>query len=167
LFCSGGGFPRRVFVPPPPPTAASAVSFFSVPMAVGRLSGDVLTARFGAAWLARLCAGLAVLGLLVIIAAWAPWVVFVGLIVVGLGLSVLVPLSFGSAGRVHDMPTSAAIATVAMVGYSVYLIGPPTIGLLAEQIGLRGAFVVLPVLLLLVIALAATIRGPEDAHGSR
>jgi len=84
-------------------------------------------------------------------------------VVVGLGLSVLVPLAFGSAGRVRDLPSSAAIATVAMVGYSVFLVGPPTIGLLAEQIGLRGAFVVLPALLLLVIGLAATIRGPEHS----
>jgi fucose permease len=162
MFDWAGVYLRQV-LSAPEATAASAVSFFSVAMAIGRLSGDVLTARIGAALLARVCAGVAAVGVLIIVGAWAAWVVFAGLVVVGLGLSVLVPLAFGSAGRVRDLPSSAAIATVAMVGYSVFLVGPPTIGLLAEQIGLRGAFVVLPALLLLVIGLAATIRGPEHS----
>jgi MFS family permease len=127
-------------------------------MAIGRLSGDYLSHRFGAALLTRICAVVAGLGVVTIIVAPVSLVVFAGLVATGFGLSVLVPLAFGAAGRAHDMPTGTAIATVATVGYSVFLIGPPTIGLLAEHFGLRGAFLVLPVLLALILVLAPSMH---------
>jgi MFS family permease len=157
MFDWGGVYLRRV-LEAPEATAAAAASFFSVAMAIGRLSGDYLSHRFGAALLARICAVVAGVGVVTIIVAPVALVVFAGLVATGFGLSVLVPLAFGAAGRAKAMPTGAAIATVATVGYSVFLIGPPTIGLLAEQFGLRGAFLVLPALLALILVLAPAMH---------
>jgi MFS family permease len=141
-------------------TAALAPSFFSAAMAAGRLGGDELTARVRAPVVARLCAIVAALGVGAIIVAPIPVVVFGGLVGVGLGLSVLVPLAFSAAGRSRDMPTGAAIAAVATVGYFAFLIGPPTIGLVAERVTLRGAFVLLLVLLGLITVLAPATSEP-------
>ena len=116
--------------------------------------------RLRAPVLARLCALLSALGISAIIVAPASVVVFAGLVAVGLGLSVLVPLVFGTAGRTTYMPPGTAIATVAALGYSAFLIGPPTIGLVAEQVSLRGAFVIL-LLLLALIAVLAPALGPR------
>jgi MFS family permease len=138
----------------PEATAALAPSFFSAAMAAGRLGGDQLTARVRAPSVARLCAFVAALGIGAIIVAPVPTVVFGGLVCVGLGLSVLVPLAFGAAGRSTGMPTGTAIAAVATVGYFAFLVGPPTIGLVAEQVTLRGAFVLLLMLLGLIAVLA-------------
>jgi fucose permease len=138
----------------PEATAALAPSFFSAALAIGRLAGDRLIARVSAPTVARMCALVAGLGMTSIILAPAPVVVFGGLIGVGLGLSVLVPLVFGVAGRSKDMHTGTAIAAVATVGYFAFLIGPPTIGLIAEQVTLRGAFILLVVLLGLIAVLA-------------
>ena len=157
MFDWGGVYLRRV-LEAPEATAAAAASFFSVAMAIGRLSGDYLSHRFGAALLARICAVVAGVGVVTIIVAPVALVVFAGLVATGFGLSVLVPLAFGAAGRARDMPTGAAIATVATVGYSVFLIGPPTIGVLAEQFGLRGAFLILPALLALILVLAPAMH---------
>ncbi len=146
----------------PEVTAASAPTFFSAAMAIGRLAGDHLTIRFPAPNLARACAVLAALGVGAIILAPTAVVVFGGLIAVGLGLSILVPLVFSAAGRSSSMPAGTAIAAVAAVGYGAFLIGPPTIGLAAEVVTLRGAFTILLVLAALIFVLAPAIA-PRSA----
>ncbi len=158
----GGVYLRRMF-DAPEVTAASAPTFFSAAMAIGRLGGDHLTMRMRPTLLARLCAILAGLGVSAIILAPAPGFVFAGLMAVGLGLSVLVPLVFGAAGRTPDMPAGTAIAAVAVLGYGAFLIGPPTIGLVAEQITLRGAFVILVVLAALIALLAPALAPPHPS----
>ena len=148
-------------------TAALAPSFFSAAMAAGRLGGDQLTARVRAPVVARLCAVVAGLGVGAMIVAPIPIVVFAGLVGVGLGLSVLVPLAFGAAGRSKDMPTGTAIAAVATVGYFAFLVGPPTIGLVAERVTLRGAFVLLLLLLGLIAVLAPALGASRGGSESR
>jgi MFS family permease len=162
MFDWGGVYLRRV-LDAPEATAASAASFFSAAMAAGRLGGDQLTARLPAPALARACALLAGLGVAAIVLAPAPPVVFGGLVAVGLGLSVLVPLAFGAAGRSADMPAGAAIAAVATMSYFGFLVGPPTIGLVAEQVTLRGALLLLLALLAVIVLLAPAI-GDQPAR---
>jgi hypothetical protein len=89
--------------------------------------------------------------------------VFAGLIAVGLGLSVLVPLAFGAAGRSPEMPAGPAIAAVATFSYVAFLAGPPTIGMIAEQVTLRGAFVLLLGLLAGVALLAPAVGNAGKA----
>ena len=162
MFDWGGVYLRRVLAAPEA-IAAAAAGCFSAAMAAGRLGGDHLTARVRASALARACALLAALGVAAIVAAPAPAAVFGGLVAVGLGLSILVPLAFGAAGRSIEMPAGAAIAAVATLGYLGFLVGPPTLGLAAEQVGLRGA-VALLLALLAVIALLAPAVGDQRAR---
>jgi hypothetical protein len=68
-------------------------------MAITRLVADPVMARFGAPVLAQTCAPLATLGMQTIILARLPAVVVVGLVALGFGLSILVPLAFGAAGQ--------------------------------------------------------------------
>jgi hypothetical protein len=152
----GGVYLRQVLVAPEA-LAAAAATFFSAAMAAGRLGGDFLTARIRASWLARACGALAALGVTTIVLAPAPPAVFGGLIAVGLGLSILVPLAFSAAGRSTTMSAGAAIAAVATLGYFGFLVGPPTIGLAAERISLRGALAMLLGLLGVIVLLAPAL----------
>ena len=153
MFDWAGVYLRRVF-DAPDALAASGAAWMASSMAFGRLIGDPFTARFGAPALARGCAALAALGMLTVILAPIPVVVFAGLVALGFGLSILVPLAFGAAGRAAGMAPGAAIAAVATVGYFGFLAAPPAIGFLAEQFTLRGAFGLLLALLLLIFVLA-------------
>jgi MFS family permease len=164
MFDWGGVYLRQVLVAPEA-LAAAAATFFSAAMATGRLGGDFFTARIRASWLARACAILAGLGLGTIVLAPAPAAVFVGLIAVGLGLSILVPLAFSAAGRSTTMSAGSAIAAVATVGYFGFLVGPPTIGLAAERLSLRGALAMLLGLLALIILLAPSL-GDQRAESA-
>jgi len=157
-----GVYLRRVFEAPEALAAAGA-SVVAASMAIGRLIGDPFIARFGPAQLARGCAAVAAFGMLVVILAPALPVVFAGLVALGFGLSILVPLAFGAAGRAPGMAPGAAIAAVATVGYFGFLAAPPTIGLISEQLTLRGAFVVLLALLLLIGLLAPATAATGEA----
>ncbi|HET6320270.1 MAG TPA: MFS transporter [Chloroflexota bacterium] len=138
--------------------AAAAPTFFAAAMAVGRLVGDQVTARLSGATVARGSALLALLGLTGVVLAPRPEVVFGALMLVGLGIAVLVPLAFSSAGRTPNMPASSAIAAVATVGYSAFLLAPPAIGLIAEQLTLRGSFALLLLALAVIFVLARAVR---------
>jgi MFS family permease len=158
MFDWAGVYLRRIFNAPES-LAASSAAWMAGSMAVGRLIGDPFTARFGAPALARGCAAIAAVGMLMVILAPAPIVVLMGLIALGSGLSILVPLAFGAAGRAPGMAPGAAIAAVATVGYFGFLAAPPTIGFLAELFTLRGAFGLLLALLLLIFVLAPATGG--------
>lgn len=134
-------------------TAVSATAFalYSTGMAIGRLSGDRFTARFGAPAVVRTGAMVAAAGLATgvladsVPAALAGWAVF------GLGLSGTVPSLITAAGR-HG---PRAVATVSVTGYLGLLAGPALIGALASATTLPTALL-LPALL--AAALAALAR---------
>lgn len=69
-----------------------------------------------------------------------------GFVLVGAGLSTLFPIVLSTASRAPGMTPGAAIAAMATTGYFGFLVGPPVIGLLAELVTLRGALVLVVVL---------------------
>jgi hypothetical protein len=120
-------------------TAAAGYSVFAAAMAVMRFLGDAVTTRLGPMQAVRsgsLCAGLALTWVLSVRdASWA----MPGFVLVGCGFSIIIPVVFGSAGRVKGISPSAGIATVTGIGYLAFIAGPPTIGFLSQLVTLRGA----------------------------
>jgi predicted MFS family arabinose efflux permease len=138
--------------------AASAMAFtgFSLGMAVARLSGDMLNQRLGAGRLLR--GGMALvavaLGSLLLVGEAVPAVV--GFALCGLGIANAVPLLFSAAGRVE--PQGPSLAAAFTLGYTGFIVGPPVIGILADQFGLPRTLA-----LLLLTALAVTALGGRAA----
>lgn len=136
--------------------AAAGFAAFSATMALGRLFGDGLRARFGSAGLARASALLATVGLGFGLLMADPLATVAGFACAGLGLSNIVPILFGAAGRGRDQAPATAIAAVATLGYTGLLAGPPLIGFVAEWTTLSLAFW-LVVLACAIIALSARV----------
>ena len=87
-----------------------------------------------------------------------------GFVIAGAGLAVSAPTLFGVAGRVGgEGGRGAAVSTVAILGYLGFLAGPPLIGAAASVTNLRGAFLFLCVVALLLALCAPLLRrvGPE------
>ena len=126
--------------------AAAGFAAFSVTMAVGRLLGDRLAGLLGPVTLVRLCGALAALGLGLGLAAGHPYAVLVGFACAGAGFSVIFPLALSAAGRSREMPPGPALAAVAAAGYSGFLVGPPSIGFVAEVTGLGTALYIVVLL---------------------
>jgi fucose permease len=119
-----------------PATAAWGFAAFSLTMAIGRLSGDRLVARFSPASI--LVAGV-VLGSITLAGALLiahPVAAVLGFAGMGLGLANIAPIVFSAAGREPGLAPGIGIAAVSTAGYGGFLAGPPLIGLVAEVSGL-------------------------------
>jgi MFS family permease len=147
-----------------PGTAAYGYAVFSAAMAVFRLLGDAITTRLGRAATVRAGALTGALGLVVVIAAQQPAWSFPGFALTGAGFSVIVPLVFGSGGRVPGVHPGAGIATVTGLGYLGFLAGPPTIGFLAQAVGLRFALILVVAMCIVAAALAGAVAKTDEAN---
>jgi len=140
--------------------AAAGYAGFSLAMTVGRLSGDRLTHRFGPVVLVRVGGLLAAAGLGVALVVGRSVPAVAGFALVGAGLSLVAPLVYSRAGRTPGVSPAAALAAVATMGYTGFLLGPPIIGAVAQALSLRDA---LGLIVLLAIAIAALARNVGPA----
>jgi len=129
--------------------AAAGYAAFALAEATGRLSGTSLLEHMGRTRVLVLggltaCAG-------VLVASLAPdvWLALAGFAATGLGLANLFPAAIARAGLLAG---SAGVALTSLLGYSGFLLGPPAIGFLAGEFGLR---VGLTTLAFLAVAAAA------------
>jgi MFS family permease len=130
----------------------------AVAMAVGRLGGDRMVARFGPVNVLRAGSIVAAVGLGAGLAAQSQGVAIVGFTLFGLGVAPVAPLTFSAAGNRPDVPAATAISRVTGIGYLGFLGGPPVIGFLAEGAGLGWALAVPAGLSAVILLLAGTVR---------
>ncbi|KKB13212.1 membrane protein [Devosia geojensis] len=128
-------------------SAGIGYTVFALLVAAGRFGGDMLKARFGAVRLARVCAGLALLGIAVLYLSPSVPVALVGFGIVGLGASVGFPLAVTAAASLTDRAASANVAVLSFIALLGFLVGPPVIGFVAEALDMRaGLAALVPVL---------------------
>lgn len=139
-----------------PAIAALGFATYSLMMAVGRATGDVLVRRLGQVAVVRGGSLLAAAGLTLSLLAQNVPLALLGFACVGAGLANTVPLLFSAAGRVPGVPSGTGIAAVTSFGYFGGMVAPPLIGLVAEQTSLRVALA-LTLLGVLTIALRAPV----------
>lgn len=130
---------------------------FMCTMATGRFIADWFTTKFGIQKTLQLNGVLIASGLWVSVIF--PYLVpaTIGFFLVGFGVSSVVPLVYGTAGRSKVMSTGVAIAAVSTIGFFGFLIGPPLIGIIAGFSSLRISFVVIAAMGL-TISLIATFK---------
>jgi MFS family permease len=128
------------------PVAAIGYAGYSVAMASGRFLGDRVVGLFGERSVMRLSGGFITIGLLVAILLRTPVLAIAGFVCVGFGISNLVPILFGAAGRDPTLGPGPGIAAVTTVGYFGFLVGPPLIGLISEFFGLSLALSLVAIL---------------------
>jgi fucose permease len=147
-----------------PGAAAAGFAAFSLTMAAGRFAGDWTVARLGVR--RQLCAGglTAAAGVVLAVAVATPWAGIVGFGLVGVGLSTLYPIVVSAAGRMPGADSGTAIAAVTGMGGLGFLAGPPLIGLLADQVTIRIAILMVPLAGVVVAVVGRRVREPE-AHG--
>jgi predicted MFS family arabinose efflux permease len=142
-------------------TGALVFGVFVSAMTVGRVLGGPVLDRFGRVPVLRACSVLGVAGLLLVILAPAIWLLIVGTVLWGLGASLGFPVGMSAAA--DDTANAAArVSAVAMIGYFAFLVGPPALGVLGEQLGILNALYVIVVLMALAGLAAPAAR--ERAH---
>lgn len=116
------------------------ISFMAC-MTTGRMLSDKLITYWGARKQLMLSGLLVTTGLIVSVIAPSMVSSAIGFMLVGFGVSSVIPTIYGSVGKsAAPGQASIALASVSSVGFFGFLIGPPIIGFLSQAIGLRWAF---------------------------
>jgi len=115
------------------------VAFMSM-MAGGRFMADYFINRVGAQRMLRNSGIIILIGLAMSVAFPNIITSVIGFMMVGIGVSSVVPITYSMAGKSTTMISSAALASVSSIGFLGFLIGPPLIGFISESFGLRVAF---------------------------
>ena len=148
----------------PAGVAAVALGAFSVTMAVGRVAGDRLAARFGPVRLVRASGLVAGLWLAAGLLTGTPDAAIAGFALLGVGLAGIFPQIVSVAARLDPEQAGRNIGRIAAVAYSGLLSGPVAIGAIASGVGLRDALLVPAALALLVSAVAGVMRPRAPAR---
>jgi fucose permease len=136
---------------------------FLAAMTTGRWFGPPFIDRYGRVRVLRVCAATAFVGLFVIEAGGVLAAALAGAVLLGLGTSLGFPTGISAAA---DDPRYAPgrVSTAASIGYLAFLAGPPSIGFLADHVGvLRGLSVA--GVLLIVAFLLCPVTAPISPSG--
>lgn len=161
MFDWSGVYFQKVVAVPKELTTLGYAAFMST-MAGGRFIGDWLTGKLGIKRMLQ-CSGLVITtGLLT--AVLFPYMVpsVIGFLLVGIGVSSVVPLVYGAAGRSKTMSPGVALAAVSTIGFLGFLLGPPVIGFIAQISSLRWSFALIACFGLATAILASLMRWRES-----
>lgn len=138
----------------PAGVSTTGYTAFTFAMAAGRLMGDRVIQRLRYRNTLVLNGVCIALGLSIALGIPHPATVIIGFALVGVGVSVVIPIVYMIAGKSGKMAPAAALAAVSTVGFTGFLAGPPVIGFIAHETGLRLALVTVLALGLLITVLA-------------
>ena len=133
------------------------VAFMST-MAGGRFAADWVVTRMGSAAVLQGSGILIAIGLLISVIFPQLVPATIGFLLVGIGVSSVVPLVYGLAGKSKTMTPGMALASVSTIGFLGFLIGPPLIGFIAQAASLRWSFTLIAVLGLATTMLASQTK---------
>lgn len=120
-----------------PAIGSAAYTGFAITTAVGRLAGDLVIARLGVDRTLTFGSLLAAFGVGFGMIVNQPWAIILGYALMGLGLSVVVPVTYRRANQIPGISPAQAVATVASIGFLGFLAGPLIIGAVADLTSLR------------------------------
>ncbi|MGI4022828.1 MAG: MFS transporter [Janthinobacterium lividum] len=137
--------------------AAGYTAFMST-MAAGRFIADWFSGRFGLKRTLQVSGSLTTTGLL--IAIFFPFLIpaILGFMLVGAGVSSVVPLVYSAAGRSTTMSPGVAIAAVSTLGFVGFLFGPPVLGFIAGAFSLRASFMLIAVMGMCVVIVSTKAK---------
>ena len=115
-------------------------------MATGRFTVDRIIARVGRKKMLQASGILILTGLM--IAVLFPYLITatIGFLIVGFGVSSVVPTVYSTAARATKISPGMAIAAVSSISFLGFLLGPPLIGYIAQLANLRYSFAVVALL---------------------
>jgi MFS family permease len=163
MLCEGTMFDWSVsyfekIVGAPKSSVTVGYTSFIIAMSVGRLAGDRIVARFGVPKVLMVNGLLMAAGLCLVI--FLPYFLpaALGFLLVGAGNSIMVPQVYSLASKSKKMKASYAIASVTLIGYIGFLIGPVLIGSISEAFGMQWSFALVAVLCICICLLTARVK---------
>jgi len=157
MFDWSGVYFKKVVEAPDGMAGIGYAAFMST-MASFRFIADWLTTRMGHRRVLLLSGILTAAGLLIaVLLPYFATAIF-GFLLVGAGVSSVVPLVYSAAGKSKKAEPGVALATVSTVGYLGFLIGPPLIGFVAQASSLSISFSIIAVMGICIAIMGSRIK---------
>ena len=157
MFDWSGVYFAQVVKPGPALVGLGYVAFMST-MACGRFTADRIVNKFGVIPVIRLSGVVIAAGLLISVLFPYFGTAIAGFLLVGFGVSSIVPLCYSLAGKSKTVHPGVAVAAVSTIGFLGFLLGPPLIGFIAQASSLRWSFTVIAMIGLCTTFLAPRLR---------
>ena len=144
--------------------ATAAVVVYLVAMTSGRFFGDRLVTRAGIKNVLKFSGIFIFSGLFLAVLMPFTLIVMFGFVLVGFGVSCVVPMVFSLAGKSKNMSSSSALASISTVGYLGFVLVPPFVGYIAQLAGLRWSFGLIAIFGALMVYLVAKIDRFKETY---
>jgi MFS family permease len=163
MICEGSMFDWSVVyfkkvIDAPVSLQGAGFTAFMLTMAIGRFVADHFSHRFGLKRTLQISGCFTVTGLLIAVIFPFFLTAIIGFMLVGIGVSSVVPMVYSAAGRSKTMSAGVALAAVSTVGFAGFFIGPPVIGFIAKIATLRASFVFVAIMGAMVVALSTRAK---------
>jgi MFS family permease len=139
-------------------TSTAAFVAYMVAMTGGRFAGDKMVAKTGIKNLLNYSGWFIFSGLLLAVVLPYTLTAGLGFMLVGLGVSCVVPLVFSIAGKSATLSNGASIASISTVGYLGFLLVPPFVGYIAQAVGIRWSFGIIALFGILIVWMVSKIK---------
>ncbi len=120
--------------------AGFAVAAFAFSQATTRFFADSFVDRHSPTTVARFLICVMAVGVLLVFFSPAPLVSLLGFCFLGVGTSAIFPLAISAAAQRTDRSAAINVAALAQISFSIFLLGPPLLGFVAQHWGIRWAF---------------------------
>lgn len=131
---------------------------FMVTMAIGRFLSDILVGKFGPRKVLITSGFVISTGLYIAVLFPNLIACTLAFMLVGFGVSNVIPIVFNAAGNSKTVPTSIALTIVSSISFMGFLIGPPVIGYIAEMTSLQYSFAFIGVFGVFISLLALRLK---------
>ena len=131
---------------------------FMISMASGRFLSDFLAQKYGNKKVLIVSGIVISSGLYT--AVLLPYLIpcTIAFMLVGFGVSNVVPIIFNVAGNNEKVPTGIALTIVSSISFMGFLIGPPLIGFIAEMTSLKYSFAVIGIFGVFISVLVSRLK---------
>ncbi|MGO4772907.1 MFS transporter [Flavobacterium sp. W22_SRS_FK3] len=134
---------------------------FMIMMSGGRFIGDAMNNKFGRELVMQISGWMISIGLFT--AVIFPYIIpcTVAFMLVGLGVSTIVPTVYSVAGKNTTVSAGEALTIVSSISFLGFLIGPPVIGHIAQTFGLQFSFAFIGIFGVLIAFMVSKIKVSE------
>lgn len=137
------------------------IASFNATGLIGRLISAVALQRYGERRVITIAGILSAIGLIIALATTNAALAVTGLLLVGLGQSPMVSTAFSLAAQAEPDQSARTVAIVTAFGYSIFLISPLLIGVLASLFSLRIALLLTIVTSVGIVFVAQCLPGVQ------
>jgi MFS family permease len=148
---------KQVVLAPASRVGVGFAAFMST-MAGCRFIADRFAHHYGLKRTLQISGSLTVTGLLIAVLLPYFYTTIAGFLLIGAGVSSVVPMVYSAAGKSKEMSPGVALTVVSTIGFVGFLIGPPLIGFIAGMATLKASFIFIAFMGASVIALSSRVK---------